>query len=74
MTKAEYRDGYRIHVTFDDSFEEPIDFQRSLKGSVFEPLKDVRYFQQFFLDGWTVAWLNGADIVPVAMNEYDGRT
>jgi hypothetical protein len=30
----------------------------------FEPLKGVKYFQRFFLDGWTVAWPNGADIAP----------
>nr|WP_281720924.1 DUF2442 domain-containing protein [Nitrosomonas nitrosa] len=64
VTKAEYRSGYRIRVTFDDHCEETIDFRCYLKGPVFEPLKDVKYFRRFFLDGWTVAWPNGADIVP----------
>jgi Protein of unknown function (DUF2442) len=32
-------------------------------------LKDVKYFQRFFLDGWTVAWPNGADIAPEELYE-----
>ncbi len=64
VTKAEYRGGYRIRVTFDDESQKTIDFRRYLKGPIFEPLKDVKYFQRFFLDGWTVAWPNGADIAP----------
>jgi hypothetical protein len=69
VIKAEYRGGHRIHVIFDDSSEKTIDFRRWLKGPVFEPLKDVKYFRRFFLDGWTIAWPNGADIAPEALYE-----
>ena len=69
VIKAEYRGGYRIRVTFDDGSEKTIDFRGWLKGPVFEPLKDVKYFQRFFLDGWTIAWPNGADIAPEALYE-----
>lgn len=51
VVKAEYRGGYRIHVTFDDHSEKTIDSRRWLKGPVFEPLKAPRYFRRFFLDG-----------------------
>lgn len=64
-----YRGGYRIYVTFDDNSEKTIDFRGYLKGPVFEPLKNVKYFQRFFLDGWTVAWPNGADIAPEELYE-----
>jgi len=70
VIKAEYRGGHRIHVTFDDNCEKTIDFQQWLKGPVFEPLKDVKYFRRFFLDGWTIAWPNGADIAPEALYDY----
>lgn len=67
VIKSEYRGSYRVRVTFDDNSEKTIDFRRWLKGPVFEPLKDVKYFQRFFLDGWTIAWPNGADIAPEAL-------
>ena len=45
---AEYRGGHQIHVTFDDKLEKTIDFRGWLKGPIFEPLKDLKYFQRFF--------------------------
>lgn len=69
VTRAEYRGDYRIRVTFDDRSEKTIDFRRYLKGPVFEPLKDLKYFRRFFLDGWTVAWPNSADIAPEELYE-----
>ena len=64
VTHAEYRGGYRIHLTFNDGKSNTIDFVQWLEGPVFEPLKDTEYFQRFFLDGGTVSWPNGADIAP----------
>jgi hypothetical protein len=71
VTKAEYRDGYRIHEIFDDNSDKTINSRRYLKGPVFEPLKDLKYFRRFFLDGWTVVWPNGADIAPEELYESD---
>lgn len=64
VIQAEYRGGYRIHLTFNDNKEKTVDFQQWFEGPVFEPLKDTQYFQRFFLDGGTVVWPNGADIAP----------
>jgi len=69
VIKAEYRDGYMIKLTFNDGVEETIDFAQWLEGPVFEPLKDVSYFQRFFLEGGTVTWPNGADIAPETLHE-----
>jgi hypothetical protein len=69
VVRAEYQGGYRIHVAFDDCLEATIDFQRWLNGPVFAPMKDLKFFRRFFLDGWTVAWPNGADIAPETLYE-----
>ena len=67
---AEYCDGHRIRVTFNDNSERTIDFRHWLDGPVFEPLKDADYFRRFFLDGGAIAWPNGADIAPETLYEY----
>lgn len=64
VVRAEYRGKYRIHLTFNDGVEKTVDFKPWLRGEIFEPLKDLDYFQRFFVDGWTVCWPNGADIAP----------
>lgn len=69
VIRAQYRGGYRIHLTFNDGSEKTIDFRQWLEGPVFEPLKDPEYFQRFFIDGGTVVWPNGADIAPETLYE-----
>jgi hypothetical protein len=69
VTRAEYRGGYRIHVTFTDGKSGTIDFTQWLDGPIFEPLRDPQYFERFFLDGGTVSWPNGADIAPETLYE-----
>jgi hypothetical protein len=69
VIKAKYDGGFRIHLTFNDSTEGTVDFMGWLQGPVFEPLRDRSYFQQFFVDGGTVAWPNGADIAPETLYE-----
>jgi hypothetical protein len=70
VIRAEYRGGYRLHLTFNDNSEGTVDFARWLNGPIFEPLKDPDYFRRFFLDGGTVSWPNGADIAPETLYEY----
>lgn len=69
VIRAEYRDGFRIHLTFNDNSEKTIDFRPWLEGQIFEPLKDLNYFRRFFLEGGTVVWPNGADIAPETLYE-----
>ncbi len=69
VIRAEYRGGYRIHLTFNDYSESTVDFAQWLHGPVFEPVKDEGYFRLFFIDGGTVSWPNGADIAPETLYE-----
>ena len=64
VIRAEYRGAYRIHLAFNDGVENTVDFSQWLDGPIFEPLKDLEYFQRFFVEGGTVTWPNGADVAP----------
>jgi hypothetical protein len=64
VTKANLDRGFRIRVSFSDRTSKVVDFRPWLRGPIFEPLKDERYFARFVVDGGTVAWPNGADIAP----------
>lgn len=66
---ADYRGGFRIHLTFNDRSERTVDFRPWLEGPVFEALKDPAYFERFFVDGGAVVWPNGADIAPETLYE-----
>jgi Domain of unknown function (DUF4160)/Protein of unknown function (DUF2442) len=74
VVRAEYRGGHSIQLTFNDGLERVVDFARWIRGPVFEPLRDVAYFQRFFLEGGTVAWPNGADIAPETLYEQAKAT
>jgi len=70
IVRAKHQGGYRIRVRFSDGTEKTVDCEQWLKGPMFEPLKDPAYFRKFFLDGWTIAWPNGADIAPESLYAY----
>ncbi len=69
VIRAEYRGGFRIRLTFNDLSEGTVDFRPWLEGPVFDALKDPAYFREFFVDGGTVVWPNGADIAPETLYE-----
>ena len=69
VISAEYCGEFKIKITFNDGVKGTVDFAKWLEGPVFEPLRDPAYFGQFFIDGGTVAWANGADIAPETLYE-----
>jgi hypothetical protein len=69
VAHAEYRDGFRIQITFKDGTAGIVDFGAWLHGPIFEPLRDAAYFRRFFLEGGTVSWPTGADIAPETLYE-----
>lgn len=59
-----------MELTFSDGVKREVDFSRWIeKYGFFEPLKNIKYFKQFSLDGWTVVWPHGADIAPETLHE-----
>ena len=64
VVRAEYMAGYRIKLWFNNDVVKVVDLKSSLKGIVFEPLKDLNYFKRFSVKYNTVEWENGADFAP----------
>lgn len=64
VVKAEYVGGYRIRLWFNNDVTKVVDLKSSLKGVVFEPLKDIDFFKRFTVRFNTLEWENGADFAP----------
>lgn len=69
IKKAEYMDGYRLRLFFDNGEVRIVDLESSLSGSVFQPLIDPDYFRRFTIPFNTVQWENGADFAPEYLYE-----
>jgi hypothetical protein len=63
---AKYLEGYKIELTFKDGKRGILDFQNSLNGTIFGPLKNIESFKKFFIhpEVKILPWENGADIAP----------
>jgi hypothetical protein len=66
IKSLKYAGGYRLELTFEDSTVKIIDLKDELYGEIFEPLKNIDYFKQAYVnpDIETVSWPNGADLCP----------
>lgn len=66
IKSAKYLSGYKLWIAFDDGTSGEVDLTDELKGSMFEPLKDLAEFQNVSVDPEleTIVWPNGADLAP----------
>jgi hypothetical protein len=66
VASAEYIDGYRIRVRFNNGEAGVVDLKDSLWGPVFEPLKDLSSFKRFTVSEvlHTICWEDEADLAP----------
>ncbi len=69
VIKAEYIDGYRLLLVFNNGEKRIVDLSNSLKGPVYTPLQDMSYFKRFSIKFNTVEWENGADFAPEYLYE-----
>lgn len=63
---AKHLKGYQIEILFNDGKQGTVDLFQSLKGKIFDPLKDIKLFSQLKVDKEldTIVWPNGADFAP----------
>ncbi len=66
VTCVEYLSGYKLRLTFEDGTVRDVDLEPHLDGEIFEPLKDMNYFQTVRVnpDIDTIVWDNEADFAP----------
>lgn len=64
IKSAEYLDGYRIRLLFNNGEIRIADLKDSLVGPIFIKLKDIDYFKRFSIPYNTLEWENGADFAP----------
>lgn len=66
VVEVRYVRDYTVWVKFEDGTVGEVDLSSSLRGPVFEPLRNVEYFKQVRVDTeiGTIVWPNGADIAP----------
>jgi len=64
IVDVDYIKDYQIVLTFNNGKVKNVDLSDKLKGSLFEPLKDLDLFIQFGLVNGTIEWVNGADFAP----------
>ena len=69
INEAEYLDNYKLKLKFNNNEIRTVNLENQLYGEVFEPLKDKRFFKDFFISHNTVEWKNGADFAPEFLYE-----
>jgi len=71
VTSAEYVEGYKIRVRFNNGEAGVVDLKDALWGPMFEPLRDVDVFKRFTVSEvvHTISWENGADLAPEFLYE-----
>ncbi len=74
VIKANYLNGYKIFLEFNDGVSKTVDLENELNGEVFQPLKNMNYFKTFSIKFNTIEWDNGADFAPEYLYQIGKRT
>jgi hypothetical protein len=72
IKKAEYQGGYKIFLQFDNGKKGIVDLENYLfaeNRSVFHRIRDIKQFQNFSLDPWTVIWGGDLDLAPEFLHD-----
>ena len=69
VKNAEYLDGYRLRLSFNNGEVRVVDLEPYLKGQIFLSLANLDDFKRFSIPFNTVQWENGADFAPEFLYE-----
>ena len=69
VTKAEYVEGYILHIWFSNGVEKFFFFFWELTQGICQKLKDLDYFKRFTLDPFTIDWNNEIGFAPEYLYE-----
>jgi hypothetical protein len=71
VIEARYVRDHRVWLKFEDGLEGEIDLSGELRGPIFEPLRDPKYFARVTVSPelGTISWPNGADFAPEFLYE-----
>jgi hypothetical protein len=69
VNEAQYLEEYKLKLKFNTNEVKQVDLSNELYGEVFEPLKDINNFKNFFISHNTIEWENGADFAPEFLYE-----
>ena len=67
VIKAEYRGGYKLFLTFNNTESVLVDLKATIYSDnrkIFQPLRDTDYFKSFAIKLNTITWDNEADFAP----------
>lgn len=66
VINAKYIENYKIWIEFNNNKSGFVDLENELWGKIFEPLKDIKQFKDFYISeiSNTLEWKNGADLAP----------
>ncbi len=70
VTAAEYVDGYRLRLTFNNGEVRVVDFVPLMQKGICRKLQDMDYFRAFTLDPFTVDWNNEIGFAPEYLLEH----
>ena len=67
VINAEYINDYKIKVFFDNGLSKIVDLKNTIfndNRKIFEPLRNIDFFKNFFIKLNTITWENELDLAP----------
>ena len=64
---------YKLQASFEDGTCQEADLRPILSGRIYSPLKDLKLFNQVYLDDGVPTWPTGADFSPNMLHDWPER-